>query len=58
VAVAGELGLVELTLAELTVGKWRKRFARSGIDRLLESPRPNVHRKLADEKVDPASARR
>jgi len=47
VAVARELGIVELT-----VGKWRKRFVKSGIDGLLDSPRPNVHRKLTDEKVE------
>jgi transposase len=47
VAVARELGLVEHT-----VGKWRKRFVKMGVDGLSDSPRPNVHRKLSDEKVE------
>ncbi|HKY39898.1 MAG TPA: IS630 family transposase [Polyangiaceae bacterium] len=36
----------------VTVGKWRSRFVRLGVDGLLDSPRPNVHRKLTDEKVE------
>jgi transposase len=36
----------------VTVGKWRSRFARLGVDGLLDAPRPNVHRKLTDEKVE------
>ena len=35
-----------------TVGKWRSRFARSRLDGLTDTPRPNVHRKLGDEKVE------
>lgn len=42
----------EVGLGEHTVGKWRKRFVEQGIDGLSDSPRPNVHRKLSDEKVE------
>jgi transposase len=35
-----------------TVGKWRRRFIAHGIDGLLDLPRPNVHRKLGDERVE------
>jgi transposase len=35
-----------------TVGKWRKRFVTDRIDGLTDAPRPNVHRKLSDERVE------
>lgn len=35
-----------------TVGKWRKRFIARGIEGLSDLPRPNVHRKLSDERVE------
>lgn len=35
-----------------TVGKWRNRFGKLGVDGLLDAPRPNVDRKLADEKIE------
>jgi transposase len=35
-----------------TVGKWRKRFVNTRIGGLTDSPRPNVHRKLQDERVE------
>lgn len=35
-----------------TVSIWRKRFVHLGIEGLADSPRPNVHRKLEDEKVE------
>lgn len=47
VVVARELGVIEHT-----VGKWRKRFVKLGIDGLTDTPRPNVHRKLDDAKVE------
>ncbi len=45
--VAAELGV-----CSATVSKWRNRFAKFGIDGLTDASRPNVHRKLADEKVE------
>ena len=42
----------ELGVWGVTVGKWRSRFVRLGVDGLLDAPRPNVSRKLADEKVE------
>ncbi|MFI5312467.1 MAG: IS630 family transposase [Gemmatimonadales bacterium] len=35
-----------------TVGKWRRRFVMKGMAGLSDSARPNVHRKLADERVE------
>ena len=35
-----------------TVGRWRRRFVKSRIDGLADAPRPNVHRKLVDERVE------
>jgi transposase len=46
-AVAEEVGVWGVT-----VGKWRSRFTRLGVEGLLDAPRPNVARKLADEKVE------
>jgi len=45
--VAAEVGV-----REETVGKWRSRFVRLGVSGLADSPRPNVARKLADEKIE------
>lgn len=41
-----------LKVAVHTVGKWRKRFVSLGVEGLSDSSRPNVHRKLSDEKVE------
>jgi transposase len=35
-----------------TVGKWKKRFMRGGVDALLDEPRPGAPRTLADDDVD------
>lgn len=43
---------VDLGVTPQTVGKWRRRFIEQGIEGLSDSPRPNVHRKLSDEKVE------
>jgi len=42
----------ELSVARQTVGIWRKRFIRWRCEGLSDAPRPNVHRKLSDEKVE------
>jgi len=42
----------ELRISQQMVCKWRKRFVEDRIDGLTETPRPNVHRKLSDEKVE------
>ena len=42
----------EVGTAAATVSKWRKRFARDGIAGLSDLPRPNIDRKLSDEKVE------
>jgi transposase len=47
VQVARELGI-----NRSTVRQWRQRYERRGIDGLLDTPRPNVHRKLRDEQVE------
>jgi transposase len=35
-----------------TVGKWRSRFLRVGVDGLLDKPRPGAPRKITDEQVE------
>jgi transposase len=35
-----------------TVGKWRQRFVDRRLDGMSDTPHPNVHRKLADERVE------
>jgi transposase len=45
--IAGELGITRQT-----AGIWRARFVRNRIDGLTDLPRPNVHRKLSDERVE------
>jgi len=35
-----------------TVGKWRRRFVAHGVAGLGDAPKPNVHRKLTDERVE------
>src|SRR5258708_16775685 len=42
----------ELRTTPQTVGKWRRRFARYRIEGLTDAPRPNVHRKLTDDRVE------
>src|SRR5438105_3082838 len=48
-AVAGRLGV-----SRLTVGRWRSRFLRSGVDGLLDEPRPGAPRKISDATVEKA----
>ena len=42
----------DLAVHEATVGKWRKRFAASGLDGLLDAPRPGAPRSITDDEVD------
>lgn len=42
----------ELGITRQTVGVWRTRFIRARVDGLTDLPRPNVHRKLSDERVE------
>src|SRR5690606_38543888 len=46
-AVASELGI-----AGATVGKWRSRFSRRGLDGLTDEPRPGAPRSIGDEQVE------
>jgi transposase len=48
---------VKLSTTPHTVGKWRKRFASSGNDGLLDEPRPGTSRKLSDRQVELVLAR-
>jgi transposase len=42
----------ELEITDNTVRKWVRRFVKSGIDGLSDTARPNVDRKLSDERVE------
>src|SRR5262249_56969792 len=42
----------ELGCALSTVGKWRGRFARHGLDGLHDEPRPGKPRTITDEEVE------
>lgn len=42
----------DLGLDRGTVGKWRRRFLRHGVEGLSDAARPNVDRKLSDDKVE------
>ena len=35
-----------------TVSKWRQRFVDRRLDGMADTPHPNVHRKLADDRVE------
>ena len=41
-----------LRLSPATVGKWRTRFARDGVDGLLDEPRPGTPRTVTDAQVE------
>jgi len=47
VAIGERLGV-----DRLTVGRWRKRFAASGLDGLLDEPRCGAPRRITDEEVE------
>lgn len=46
-AVAEKLGV-----NRMTVGEWRKRFLKKGLDGLYDEPRPGAPRKITDDKVE------
>jgi len=46
-AVAARLGI-----SNLTVGKWRRRFAEHGLEGLGDAPRPGVPRRILDEHIE------
>ena len=40
------------SVTPMTVGKWRKRFIIHRVEGLADAPRPNMHRKLSDERIE------
>jgi transposase len=42
----------QLHTMQHTVGKWRRRYLKSGLDGLLDEPRPGTSRKLGDAEVE------
>jgi transposase len=46
-AIAGQL-----RIRQHTVGKWRRRYLESGLDGLLDEPRPGTPRKLSDQDIE------
>lgn len=42
----------ELHVTKATVGKWRARFVRDGLQGLLDEPRPGVPRKVTDAQIE------
>lgn len=50
--VANAVVAQELDVDPGVVGKWRNRFVKFRTAGLADSPRPNVHRKLTDERVE------
>ncbi|MCA9284769.1 MAG: IS630 family transposase [Phycisphaerales bacterium] len=47
----------ELGVSRPTVGKWRQRFVRDGLDGLVDAPRPGAPRRVTDEQVERVIAR-
>lgn len=41
-----------LRINRLTVGRWRRRFIRHGVDGLLDEPRPGAPRQISDANVE------
>ena len=42
----------DLQITDDTARKWVRRYARTGVAGLSDTPKPNVHRKLVDERVE------
>ena len=47
----------QLGLDVHTVGKWRERFRRKGLEGLADEPRPGAPRRISDEQVERAITR-
>lgn len=47
----------DLGVNRATVGKWRKRFLESGLDGLVDAPRPGTPRTIMDEDIERVIAR-
>ncbi len=43
-----------LEISRMTVGRWRSRFIRHGLDGLLDEPRPGAPRRISDATVEKA----
>ena len=58
ILACAEPGVRNLTIAErlhvsnLTVSKWRRRFAEHGVDGLLDAPRSGAPRSITDEQIE------
>jgi transposase len=53
IEIAGRLGCTRST-----VGRWRGRFARRGLDGLHDEPRPGKPRSIGDEQIERVISRR
>jgi transposase len=42
----------KLHITSATVGKWRERFRRDGLDSLLDEPRVGAPRKITDQQIE------
>src|SRR5262245_44963301 len=49
---AGSEIAAELGCSRATVGRWRGRFARHGLDGLHDEPRPGKPRSISDEQIE------
>jgi len=47
----------QLGLDVHTIGKWRERFRRKGLEGLADEPRPGAPRRISDEQVETAITR-
>ena len=47
----------QLRVTGQTVGKWRSRFIKRGLDGLLDEPRPGAPRQIGDQQVEAVIAK-